>query len=56
MREATTKQIDNGAFHAHADEDEGYGYQFWPMRNGGFAHATAWAGSLLCACRINRSR
>lgn len=37
MREATTKQIDNGAFHAHADEDEGYGYQFWPMRNGGFA-------------------
>lgn len=37
MREATSKQIDNGIEHSVPDTDEGYGYQFWPMRNGGFA-------------------
>ena len=37
LREATRSQIDNGTDHDTPDTETGYGYQFWPMRNGGFA-------------------
>lgn len=37
MIEATTKQIDNSVDAAHTDEAQGYGYQFWVIRHGGFA-------------------
>ena len=38
MREATSVQIDNGAYHTMRDEDEGYGYQFWKIRDGFAMH------------------
>ena len=37
MIEATTKQIDNSIDAEMADSAEGYGYQFWAIRNNGFA-------------------
>lgn len=37
MMEATSVQVDNGAYMSSVDGGVGYGYQFWPMRNGGFA-------------------
>ena len=36
LKEATTKQIDNSLYHAEVDCGQGYGYQFWCVRNGGF--------------------
>lgn len=37
MREATSKQIDNRSTENHLEMAQGYGYQFWCLRNGGFA-------------------
>ncbi len=37
LREATKKQIDNSTDATSPDAEVGYGYQFWPMRRGGFA-------------------
>jgi len=37
MREATSKQIDNRSTENHPETIQGYGYQFWCLRNGGFA-------------------
>ncbi len=37
MIEATSKQIDNSVDHGNVDSGVGYGYQFWPMRHGGFS-------------------
>ncbi|MBQ4090203.1 MAG: beta-lactamase family protein [Clostridia bacterium] len=37
MLEATTRQIDNSLYANSDDLAQGYGYQFWMMRNGGFA-------------------
>lgn len=36
MIEATSKQIDNTVHHTSVDTAQGYGYQFWCVRNGGF--------------------
>ena len=37
IRAATTKQIDNRIAGSRMDSIQGYGYQFWMMRNGGFS-------------------
>jgi len=37
MREATSRQIDNRSTENHPENTHGYGYQFWCMRDGGFA-------------------
>lgn len=37
MREATSKQIENRSTQTHPENSQGYGYQFWCLRNGGFA-------------------
>jgi len=37
IKAATSKQIDNQAAYSDADCIQGYGYQFWVTRNGGFA-------------------
>lgn len=37
MKEATSKQIDNRSTENHVEICQGYGYQFWCLRNNGFA-------------------
>lgn len=37
MREATSKQIETQVTEAQPEETHGYGYQFWCLRDGGFA-------------------
>lgn len=37
MREATSKQTENRSTQTHPENSQGYGYQFWCLRNGGFA-------------------
>ncbi len=37
MIEATSKQIDNSLYASSDDFGQGYGYQFWMLRHGGFA-------------------
>ena len=37
MKEATSRQIDNSLYATSDDTAQGYGYQFWMMKHGGFA-------------------
>jgi len=37
MKEATSKQVDNRSTMEHVEKSQGYGYQFWCLRNNGFA-------------------